>query len=65
MEPAQVTVITHYETVESVTSSDLLIDWFFKLKGIPASFYVQKPVTLAVGDRVKITITKEPSADAS
>jgi len=53
------------QIIVSHTSVSLVVDhkveWSFKLESMPDTwFYLAKPIALATGDRVKITITKEP-----
>lgn len=57
--PAQ-QIITYHTTVERVGNDSAFSGWQFKLKEIPTVFHLQGEPALSPGDRVRITITKEP-----
>lgn len=62
MEPTTIEVVVMHTEVEAVAKSKAFDCELFKLKDLAAVFHVQH-VPFSPGDRVRITITKEP-ADA-
>ena len=58
----KVSVICH--TIVSTTRFDPELGWHFTLEGFPIRFWLSQSPDLHAGDRVKITITKEPVPDA-
>ena len=66
MESAQVKIVYTLHSTVSEVASDTAGDWFFALDGFGSRFHVNHNVTilsqtdLRPGDRVRITITKEP-----
>lgn len=53
---------TRVEKVEeAVDDYDTFQGWCIKLLGIPLALYVREDPHLSAGDRVRITITKEPT----
>ncbi len=65
MESAKVEVIvwrTWCESVkEAVNQTAVAQGWVIKLAGVPLALYIKEMPDLSPGDRVKITITKEPA----
>jgi len=69
MEPNETEVIIHYSTVEAIWEAidqyDTHQNWVLKLENYPMTFIWKAPTMIFhVGDRVRITITKEPKPDA-
>jgi hypothetical protein len=64
MEPAQVEVIVHTSTVTNVEPRGPE-NWVFSMDNMYGLWLVGGKPCLSPGDRVRITITKEPSDDRS
>lgn len=62
IEPVAQQIITMRREVQSVEISEFLDGYRYKVQELPA-FHVSGELCLRPGDRVKITITKEPPAD--
>jgi hypothetical protein len=63
MEPAETSLVIHTTTVATLnTRGDA--GWVFTLRGIHEFWYMTGAPCLAVGDRVRIIVQKEPNPHA-